>query len=137
MSASTAQPMTGHANQSAPLGILATFVGAIVLCVVGLALAQGVKPAAAGVVAGDYQAALHAQQMGEKAPLFSGEESLLIKIRGEWNDKAKAFPPAISGPATGAQKGLGGSPTQIGGWGGPSLVVPRADGPTRGGHHGR
>ena len=137
MSASTAQPMTGHANKSAPLGILATFVGAIMLCAVGLALAQGYTAAPAGVVPGDYQAALHAQRMSEKAPLFSGEESLLIKTRGEWNDKAKAFPPAISGPSTGAQKGLGTSRTQIGGWGGPRLVVPRSDGPTRGGHHGR
>lgn len=137
MSASTAQPMTGHANQSAPLGILATFVGAIVLCAVGLALAQGYKSAPAGVVPADVQAALYAQRMGEKAPLFTGEESLLIQRRGEYNDKVKGFPPAISGPSTGAQKGLGGSKPQIGGWGGPRLVVPRADGPTRGGHHGR
>ena len=137
MSASTAQPMTGHANQSAPLGVLATFIGALVLCAVGLALAQGYKPASAGVVPADVQAALYAQRMGEKAPLFSGEESLLIQRRGEYNDKAKVFPPAISGPSTGAQKGLGTSRTQIGGWGGPRLVVPTTHGPTRGGHHGR
>jgi hypothetical protein len=137
MSASTTQPMTGHANQSAPLGAIAILVGALALGAVGLALGQGYKSAPAGVVPDDVQAALYAQRMGEKEPLWSAEDSLYITKRGEYNDKVKGFPPAISGPATGAQKGLGNSKPQIGGWGGPRLVVPRADGPTRGGHHGR
>ena len=93
MSASTAQPMTGHANQSAPLGVLATFVGALALGAVGLALGQGYKPAPAGVVPADVQAALYAQRMGEKAPLFSGRGvAPAIQRRGEYNDKAKGFP---------------------------------------------
>lgn len=125
----TAQPMTGHANQSAPLGALAILVGALALGAVGVALGQGYKAAPAAAVPADVQAALYAQRMGEKAPLFSAEDSLLIQRRGEFNDKAKAgaatgaqkgfggwngprqgaFPAAISGPTTGAQKGLGGS----------------------------
>jgi uncharacterized protein HemX len=108
MSATTTQPMTGHANQAAPLGALAILVGALALGAVGVALGQGYKAASAAAVPADVQAALYAQRMGEKAPLFSAEDSLLIQRRGEFNDRANAFPAAISGPRTGAQKGLGG-----------------------------
>jgi hypothetical protein len=83
------------------------------------------------------QAALYAQRMGEKAPLFSSENPILIQHRGELNDRAKTtggtqsfggwngprkagVPSAISGPATGSQKGLDGpkaeGPSQSGGW---------------------
>ena len=137
MSANTAQPITGHANQSAPLGALAILVGALALGAVGIAIGQGYKAAPAGVVPADVQAALHAQRMGEKESLFSAEDSLLIQRRGEFNDKAKAFPGAISGPSTGAQKGLGDSRAQIGGWGGPRLMVPPTHGPNRSGPHRR
>jgi hypothetical protein len=70
MSASTTQPITGHANQSAPLGALAILVGALALGAVGIALGQGYKAAPAAVVPADVQAALYAQRMGEKEPLF-------------------------------------------------------------------
>ena len=112
MSATTAQPMTGHANQSAPLGALAILVGALALGAVGIALGQGYKAAPAAAVPADVQAALYAQRMGEKASLFSAEDPILIQHRGELNDRAQSFPGAISGPTTGAQKGLGGATDQ-------------------------
>ena len=97
MSVTTAQPMTGHANKSAPLGALAIFVGALALGAVGIALGQGYKATPAGVVPADVQAALYAQRMGEKEPLFSAEDSLLIQRRGEFNDRAKAVKPHDTG----------------------------------------
>ena len=127
MSAATTQPMSGHANQSAPFGALATLVGVLALGAVGIALGQGYKAApAAGVVPADVQAALYAQRMGEKASLFSAEDPLLIQHRGELRDRATTFPGSISGPATGSQKGLGGPTDQS-----PS------DSPARSGHHRR
>jgi hypothetical protein len=120
MSATT-QPMTGHANQTAPFGALAVLVGALALGAVGIALGQGYKAAPAAVPA-DVQAALYAQRMGEKVSLFGAEDPILIQHRGELTDRAKApgaksfggwsgprqgGPSAISGPSTGAQKGLG------------------------------
>lgn len=106
MSATTAQPITGHANQSAPLGAVAILVGALALGAVGLAIGQGYKSApAAGVVPADVQAALYAHRMGEKASLFSAEDPFLIQHRGELKDRgsdpATGFPSPVSGQGTG------------------------------------
>ncbi len=125
MSATSTQPTTGHANQTAPLGALAILVGAIALGAVGIALGTSYKPAPDAGVRTDPQAALyaqrmgekaplfsveevlHAQRMGEKAPLFSAQDSLLIQRLGEYRDKVvRGFPSAVSGPATGSQRGL-------------------------------
>lgn len=126
MSAATTQPMTGHANQSAPLGALAILVGALALGAVGIALGQGYKAApeatapAAGFVPPDVQVVLRAQQL-------SAAEQFTIHRRGEYRDMEKAaFPGAISGPTTGSQKGLG-SPTD----------QSPSDSPARSGHHRR
>lgn len=100
MSASTAKPISGHANTSAPLGAIVILVGALALGAVGVAIGQGYKAApAAGFSPADVQAALYAQRMGEKAPLFTPEESLLIKLRGEAKDVpagATSFPSPVS-----------------------------------------
>lgn len=100
MSATTAQPMTGHATKSAPLGVIAILVGALALGAVGIAIGQGYKSApAAGFTPAQVEAALYTQRMGEKAPLFTPEESLLIKLRGDATDVpagATSFPSPVS-----------------------------------------
>lgn len=88
MSATTAQPITGHANQSAPLGAVAILVGALALGAVGLAIGQGYKSApAAGVVPADVQAAILMHSRSE--------------FNDRWNAPATGFPSAVSGEATG------------------------------------
>ena len=115
MSATTTQPMAGHANQSAPLGAIAILVGALALGAVGIALGTTYKAApAAGPVS--QQAALEAHRKGEIGGSANMDYALRIQRRGEIGGSAgvaagaaKGFPSAVSGPATGSQKGLGGS----------------------------
>jgi hypothetical protein len=84
MSASTTQPMTGHANQAGPIGAVVILAGALALGAVGIAIGQGYKATPASVaVPADYQAALHAQRMGEKLPLWSIEEVLAAQRAAE------------------------------------------------------
>jgi hypothetical protein len=134
MSASTTQPMTGHANQAGPIGAVVILAGALALGAVGIAIGQGYKATPARVaVPADVQAALHAQRMGEKAPLWSIEEvlaaqragekaplwsaqdSLLIQRLGENRDKAIEAAPAIGTqygygyPSAGAHSALNGT----------------------------
>ena len=170
MSATTTQPMTGQANQSAPIGAVVILVGAIALGAVGIAIGQGYKATPASVdVSADVQAALIAHRMGEKAPLWSIEEVLAAHraseraplysieevlaahrasereplffvadpIKTQLHMEARdsgAVTSKGSGPATGAQKGLGG-------WDviGPEIVNGTATqthtGPVRRGHY--
>ncbi len=84
MSASTTQPMTGHANQAGPIGAVVILAGALALGAVGIAIGQGYKATPASVaVPADVQAALHAQRMGEKLPLWSIEEVLAAQRAAE------------------------------------------------------
>jgi hypothetical protein len=115
MSASTTQPMAGHANQSAPLGAIAILIGALTLGAVGIALGTTYKAApAAGVITP--QAALEIQRKGEIGGSATMDYALRIQRRGEIGgsavvaaDAAKGVPSFVSGPRTGSQKGLGGS----------------------------
>jgi hypothetical protein len=116
MSASTTQPMAGHANQSAPLGAIAILVGALALGAVGIALGTTYKaaPAARAV---SHQAALEEHRKGEIGGSATMDYALRIQRRGEIGGSAvapvaKRLPGAVSGPRTGPQKGLGSSPSR-------------------------
>ncbi len=138
MSASTTQPMTGRANQTAPIGAIVILAGALALGAVGIAIGQGYKATPASVaVPADVEAALiahrageraplwsieevlAAQRAGEKAPLFSAQDSLLIQRLGEFRDKANALR-NTGVPATATQFGYG-YPTAVSA---PITVVP-------------
>jgi hypothetical protein len=138
MSASTTQPMTGHANQAAPIGAIVILAGALALGAVGIAVGQGYKATPASVaVPADVEAALiahrageraplwsieevlAAQRAGEKAPLFSAQDSLLIQRLGEFRDKALALR-NTGVPASATQYGYG-YPTAVAA---PVTVIP-------------
>ena len=89
MSASTTQPMAGHANQSAPLGAIAILVGALALGAVGIALGTTYKggPAAGAI---SPQAALEAQRKGEIGGSATMDYALRIQRRGEIGGSAAA-----------------------------------------------
>jgi hypothetical protein len=112
MSASTTQPMAGHANQSAPLGAIAILVGALALGAVGIALGTTYKAApAAGAVSP--QAALEAQRKGEIGGSATMDYALRIQRRGEIGGSAVAaptvaksgVPSGVSGPRTRSHRG--------------------------------
>jgi len=88
MSATISQPIAGQSNKSAaPFGAVALIAGALALGAVGIALGQGMKAApAAGAAPADVQAALVAQRMGEKAPLFPARDGRLVQHQGELSD---------------------------------------------------
>jgi hypothetical protein len=111
MSASTTQPMAGHANQSAPLGAIAILIGALALGAVGIALGTTYKgtPAAGPVTR---QAALEAQRKGEIGGSANMDYALRIQRRGEIGGSAvaagqaaKGFPSAVTGPRTRTHRG--------------------------------
>ena len=112
MSASTTQPMAGHANQSAPLGAIAILVGALALGAVGIALGTTYKAApAAGAISP--QAALEAQRKGESGGSATMDYALRIQRRGEIGGSAVAAPTVaksgvpsfVSGPRTRSHRG--------------------------------
>ena len=113
MSASTTQPMAGHANQSAPLGAIAILVGALALGAVGIALGTTYKAApAAGAISP--QAALEAQRKGEIGGSATMDYALRIQRRGEIGaircsaapTVAKSgVPSGVSGPRTRSHRG--------------------------------
>ncbi len=112
MSASTTQPMAGHANQSAPLGAIAILVGALALGAVGIALGTTYKAApAAGAISP--QAALEAQRKGEIGGSATMDYALRIQRRGEIGGSAVAaptvaksgVPSGVSGPRTRSHRG--------------------------------
>jgi hypothetical protein len=112
MSASTTQPMAGHANQSAPLGAIAILVGALALGAVGIALGTTYKAApAAGAVSP--QGALEAQRKGEIGGSATMDYALRIQRRGEIGGSAVAaptvaksgVPSGVSGPRTRSHRG--------------------------------
>jgi hypothetical protein len=78
MSATNDRALTGSAKSAAPFGAVALIAGVVALGAIGVALGQGIKSTpAAGTVPADVQAALIAQRMGEKAPLFAMNEGKL------------------------------------------------------------
>lgn len=109
MSATTTQPMAGHANQSAPLGAIAILIGALALGAVGIALGTTYKAApAAGAIS--QQAALEAHRKGEIGGSASMDYALRIQRRGEIGGSAvagtpKGFPSVVSGPRTRSHRG--------------------------------
>ncbi len=127
MSATTAQPITGQANQSAPFGALAILVGALALGAVGIAIGQGYKSAPAAGVPADLQGVHAAQQVGGyNAAPAAGVPADLQGVHAAQQVGEKGFPGSISGPTTGAQKGLGGATDE-------SAEIS----PARSGHHRR
>ncbi len=115
MSATTTQPIAGHANQSAPLGAVAILMGALVLGAVGVALGTTYKAApVAGAVT--RQAALEAQRKGEIGGNATTDYALRIQRRGEIGGSAVAageaatvYPKAVSGPPNRAHRAHRGS----------------------------
>ena len=107
MSATTSKPAAAQTvHVSAPLGMLAAVAIAIAFGVVVLLLSQALAAPAAGTISTQAQDAIYELKASEREPLFSAEDSLVIVKRGEIRDMRALYPHEVSGPATGAQKGL-------------------------------
>jgi hypothetical protein len=92
MSASTTQPMAGHANQSAPLGAIAILVGALALGAVGIALGATYKAAAPATAPSARRPRLEAAGRSAGAPMdyalrTSAAAASVIRCGSPWSPR--------------------------------------------------